>query len=300
MELRHLRYFLAVADTMHFRHAAEHLHVSQPTLSHQIQQLEKELGTPLFDRIGKRVHLTVAGEIYRSHVQRIFLELDEAQVAVNDLDGMKRGKLYVGAVQTLNTYLIPPIINRFTTSHPGVFLSVEELTAHQIEEDIQRGRLKLGISFVPPSTREIDSESLFEEELVLIVSSRHRLARRLFLEMKELDAEPLILLPTAYYPRQMIDEKTKEMGIFLQVAVEMNSIEGILAAIRNGDGATVLPALALTAQKKSALRAIPLREPTPRRSVGLLWRRDGYCCKATRAFMEYAQVVVKEHAAHER
>ena len=126
MELRHLRYFLAVADTVHFRRAAESLHVSQPTLSQQIRQLEKELGTTLFDRIGKGVRLTVAGETFRHYAQRILHVLDEAQVALLELEGLKRGKLYVGAVQTLNTYLIPPIIARFTTLHPGIFLSVEE------------------------------------------------------------------------------------------------------------------------------------------------------------------------------
>ena len=268
MELRHLRYFLAVADTIHFRRAAESLHVSQPTLSQQIQQLEKELGTTLFDRIGKRVRLTVAGETFRHHAQRVLHELDEAQVALLELDGLKRGKLYVGAVQTLNTYLIPPIIARFATLHPGVFLSVEELTASQIEQELLRGRLNLGISFVSPSTDEIGSEPLFEEELVLIVSSRHRLARRKLIKMKELDAEPLVLLPTAFYPRQLFDEKAREVGVRPRVAVEMNSIEGILAAIRSSGGATVLPALALT-KKEAGLRAISLREPTPRRTVGL-------------------------------
>src|SRR5689334_20906248 len=112
MELRQLRYFMAVAETNHFRRAAESLHVSQPTLSQQIHQLEKELGMTLFDRIKKRVRLTVAGETFRHHIQRVLHELDEAKVALLELDGLKRGKLYVGAVQTLNTYLIPPIIAR--------------------------------------------------------------------------------------------------------------------------------------------------------------------------------------------
>jgi LysR family cyn operon transcriptional activator len=295
MELRQLRYFLAVADTCHFRRAAESLHVSQPTLSQQIQQLEKELGTPLFDRIGKRVQLTVAGETFLHHAQRVLHELEQAQVALRELDGLERGKLCVGAVQTLNTYLIPPIIARFATAHPAVFLSVEELTASQIEQGLLRGPLNLGISFVSPATGEIASEPLFEEELVLIVPARHRLAKRAVLKVKELDAEPLVLLPTAFYPRQLFDEKAREVGAHPRVAVEMNSIEGILAAIRTSGGATVLPALALT-KKDSGLRAIRLTEPTPRRTVGLLWRRDGYRCRATNAFMKYAHAVVEENA----
>jgi LysR family cyn operon transcriptional activator len=293
MELRHLRYFLAVAETSHFRRAAESLHVSQPTLSQQIQQLEKELQTSLFDRIGKRIRLTVAGETFRLHAQRVLLELEEAQVALLELDGLKRGSLHVGVVQPLNTYLVPLIIARFTALHPGVFLSIEELNASQIEQELLRGRLNLGISFVSPSTDEIASEPLFEEELVLIVSSHHRLARRKLVAMKELNAEPLVLLPTVFYPRQLFDERAREVGTRPTVAVEMNSIEGILAAIRRSGGATVLPALALT-KKAAGLRAISFTEPKPRRTVGLLWRRESYRCRATEAFMKYAHAVVNK------
>jgi LysR family cyn operon transcriptional activator len=298
MELRHLRYFLAVANTIHFRRAAAALHVSQPTLSQQIQQLEKELGTPLFDRIGKRIRLTVAGETFRHHAQRVLNELEEAQVALLELDGLKRGKLYVGAVQTLNTYLIPRIIARFATLHPGVFLSVEELTAGQIEQGLLRGRLNLGISFVSAATEEIGSEPLFEEELVMIVSSRHRLAGRESLKLKELDGEALVMLPEAYYPRQLLETEARAVGIRLKLAVEMNSIEGILAAIRSIGGATVLPALALT-KKETGLRVVKLVEPTPRRTVGLLLRRDCYRCKATDAFVKYAHAVADEYASHD-
>jgi LysR family cyn operon transcriptional activator len=293
MELRHLRYFLAVADTAHFRRAAESLHVSQPTLSQQIQQLERELGVPLFDRIGRRVQLTVAGETLRVHAHRVLLELKEAQVALLELDGLKRGKLQVGVVQPLDTYLIPRIIARFTAAHPGVFLGVEELTAGQIEEDLLRGRLNLGISSVSPAADEIASEPLFEEELTLIVPSRHRLASRKILKLKELDTEPLVLLAGAYYPRQLFDEKAREVGLRPRVAVEMNSIDGILAATRRSGRATVLPALALR-NRAPGLRAISFAEPKPRRTVGLLWRRESYRCRATEAFMKYAHAVVAE------
>lgn len=171
---------------------------------------------------------------------------------------------------------------------------MEELTASQIEQELLRGRLNLGISFLAPATDEIGSEPLFDEELVLIVSSRHRLARRKVLKMKELDGEPLILLSTDFYPRQLLDQKAREVGARPKVAVEMNSIEGILAAIRSSGGATVLPALAMR-KKAAGLRAVSLTEPTPRRTGGLLWRRDCYRCNATNAFMQYAHAIVEEY-----
>lgn len=104
MELRHIRYFLAVAEESHFTRAAEKLHVSQPTLSQQIRELEAELGAPLFDRIGKQVRLTAAGEIFREHAQKAANEIQEARVALGELEGLKRGEVTVGVVQTVNTY----------------------------------------------------------------------------------------------------------------------------------------------------------------------------------------------------
>ena len=139
MELRHLRYFLAVADVAHFRRAAELLHVSQPTLSLQVQQLEKELGVPLFDRIGRRVRLTAAGELFRDRARRIFRELDEARVGLDELDILRRGRVAVGVVQTVNTYLIPAAAAEFTAAYPGVTLSVEELSASGVELGVSQG-----------------------------------------------------------------------------------------------------------------------------------------------------------------
>jgi LysR family cyn operon transcriptional activator len=125
-----------------------------------------------------------------------------------------------------------------------------------------RGRLHLGISFVPPATDGIASEPLFEEELVLIVSSRHRLAKWERLKMKKLDAVALVLLPSAFSPRRLFDEKAREAGVRPRVAIEMNSIEGILAAIRSSCGATVLPALALGKKESECVNESRFHRPT--------------------------------------
>jgi len=132
IELRHLRYFLAVAEASHFTRAAETLYISQPTLSQQIKQLEVELGTALFDRIGKRVMLTEAGEILRVHAQRVLVELEQAQAAIQELEGLQRGELTVGIVQTVNAYMIPDLAACFTASYPTISLHIQELSADEI------------------------------------------------------------------------------------------------------------------------------------------------------------------------
>jgi LysR family cyn operon transcriptional activator len=294
MEMRHLRYFLAVADSLHFTRAAEHIHISQPSLSQQIKQLEEEVGTPLFDRIGKRVQLTEAGTIFREHACRALREMEEALAAIEELEGLERGLLTIGVVQTVNAYLMPDVIARFSRAHPQIALRVEELAAGEIEHGLAEGRLDAGVGFMPASDARVASEPLLEEDLVLIVPKAHRLSRRQLVPMSELDNEPLVLLPSRFCTRRLIEDSLRTARARLHVAIEMNSIEGILAMVRTGRLATVLPRLALRKKSDSSLHAIPLSDPTPRRKVGLLWRVGSYRSAAARALAQEIRTVVQE------
>jgi len=147
IELRHLRYFLAVADAAHFTRAAAKLHVTQPTLSHQIRQLEDQLNLQLFDRVGRRVKLTAAGETLLPHARKVLSELDQAQAALGELHGLKQGLLRVGIVQTVNTCVIPEIVARFSAEHAGIRVVCGEMAVADIESDLETGKLDLGISF---------------------------------------------------------------------------------------------------------------------------------------------------------
>src|SRR5262245_29064900 len=120
IELRHLRYFLAVAEAAHFTQAAKALHVSQPTLSQQVQRLEEQLGVPLFDRVARGARLTAAGELLLPHARRVMRELADAQAALGELHGLRRGTLRVGMMQTVNGCAIPEIVARFGAEHPGI------------------------------------------------------------------------------------------------------------------------------------------------------------------------------------
>ncbi|CAE6752932.1 MAG: transcriptional regulator CynR [Nitrospira sp.] len=295
MEFRHLRYFLAVADALHFTKAAEGLPVSQPALSAQIKQLEQEVGVPLFDRVGRSVQLTRAGAIFREHARRALREMELAQVAIAEEEGLQRGTLTVGVVQTVNAYLVPEIVSRFSTLHPRVLLKFDELSGPDIEDRIKHGTVDLGIGFVPAGSDRIESQPLFEEDFVLIASSRHRLASRRRLPLAVLADEPLVLLPNLYCTRRLLDASFEQVGIRPRVTVEMNSIDGILATVRTSRLATLLPRLSLGLKGNAALRSISLMNPTPRRAVGLLWRKGGYRSGAAKALMDHVRLVVEEH-----
>lgn len=295
MEFRHLRYFLAVADALHFTKAAEGLHVSQPALSAQVKQLEQEVGVPLFDRLGRSVHLTRAGTIFREHARRALREMELAQATIAQEEGLQRGQLTVGVVQTVNAYLVPEIVTRFSTKYPLVSLKLDELSGPDIEAGVENGALDMGIGFVPVTSERIENQPLFEEDFVLIASPGHRLARRRQLSLSALAEESLILLPDIFCTRRLLNASFERIGAQPKIIVEMNSIEGILATVRTSKLATVLPRLSLGVERNNGLRGIPLKNPTPRRGVGLLWKKGGYRSGAVRALAEQVKAVVKQY-----
>ena len=295
MEFRHLRYFIAVADALHFTKAAQGLPVSQPALSAQIKQLEQEIGVPLFDRVGRSVQLTRAGVIFREHARRALREMELAQTAIAEAEGLEGGTLAVGVVQTVNAYLVPEIVARFSTLYPHVGLKLDELSGPDIESGVKSGFLDLGIGFVPVTSDRIESQQMFEEDFVLITSPRHRLSSRRFLSISSLTDEALVLLPGPFCTRRLLDESFQQAGVRPTVIVEMNSIEGILATVRTSKLATILPRLALGLGRHASLRAIPLKHPTPHRAIGLLWKKGGYRSGAAQALADQVRAVVKAY-----
>jgi LysR family cyn operon transcriptional activator len=177
-----------------------------------------------------------------------------------------------------------------------VFLGVEELSGSRVEADVLAGRLHLGVAFVPPVGPDVAARALFEEELVLIVPAGHPLARRPRLPLPALDGQTLVLLPAGYSTRRLLDDQLRTVGARPRVVAEMNSVEGLLATVRQGGGATVLPALAL-ARGGAGLKAVALTDPGLRRTVGLLWRQGTHQGPAALAFASTLTAVVGEYLA---
>ncbi len=292
MELRHLTYLLSVVEEGSFTRAAEKLYVSQPALSQQIKQLEDELGTPVLDRAGRRVRLNAAGEIFVMHARRVFQELDEAKIALQELQELQRGSLRVGIVQTVNAYLIPPVVARFTEAYPLIQLEIEELAAGEIEQALREGLVQLGVSFIPPTEEGLEYEELFNEELVLVIGEKHAMANCVEIEVSKLNGFPLVLLPKSYCTRRLWEECSQKAGIQARVVVEMNTIGAILSTIRQTKAGTILPRLALQQPYSQGLIGVQLCNPTPRRTVGLLWRRNAYRCRASQVFSQFLNEVI--------
>ncbi|WP_085992237.1 LysR family transcriptional regulator [Oceanobacillus senegalensis] len=286
MELRQLEYFMAVSKELHFTRAAEKLNIAQPTLSQQIKSLEDEVGIPLFDRIGKKTALTEAGNILLRHSQRVFYELEQAQARLRDLNGLQRGKLTIGSLLTCVNYLLPPAILTFKRLYPNIELSVLGLRSGDIKKGLLENDLDLGITFLPIEEEEFEFIPLFTEELSLAVPLDHPFAQMNKVEMKELKNVPIILLPENYFLRQLVDTYCTEIGITLEPSLEMTTLESLIHMVSEGIGVTILPAPYLDNLKNNQIVNVKLMNPTPKRKIGFVFRKDKFMCTATRAFID--------------
>ena len=290
MELRHLRYFLAVSAARSFTRAAVRLHVTQPTLSHQIKQLEAMVGTMLFERNTKDIELTAAGRLFRPYCERILKEIESSKLAISELEGLMRGTLRMGVFHSFSHSMLPPVLSEFALRYPGVHVTARLVPRADMERDLVNAELDFAIAYISDDNDQIVAERLFDEELVLVVGSKHSHAGRKSMPMRDLATLPLVLLTPEFGARQFVDRFFAETGLQPHVVLEMNAIEPIMATIRDSRLASVLSAGAIV--DASGLHVVRLTEPAPRRSVGILWRRNGH---RTAAALRMAEMI---HSAY--
>lgn len=284
IKLRQLEYFLAVARTLHFSNAATALFVTQPTLSHQIAELEAQIGTPLFNRSGKSVRLTEAGEMFRAFAMRALTELDAGRHALDELAGLQRGSLRIGVSQSFVRKLLPPIMGDFTSHYPAIALSVTEMTAGEIEHGLADSIIDVGIAFAPAMLDDTELEPLIEERLMLVMRAAHPLARRDRVPMRELDGVRMASLSKTYSTRVMIDGYLRTAGAAPLIACETNSIAVMLGIVATSDVVAIIPEGAILPAADIAI--VPLVDPTPVRVSALLWSRHSFRSNAARAFAD--------------
>lgn len=288
MLLRHIRYLLAVAEHRNFTRAAEALHVSQPTLSQQIKQLEDSLDAPLFDRSGRCVRLTDAGEAYVRYARQALQDLQAAKQAMHDVQDLSRGSLRLAMTPTFTAYLIGPLLTRFNSLYPAITLNVEEMTQDRIEAALAEDQLDIGIGFSGEHLADIEPQALFAETLSLVVSDAHPgFIGQQSLTAHELGEQTLVLLSSDFATRQHIDRYCREQNIAPRIAIEANSISAIIEIVRHSQLATILPQT--IAREQTGLQSLALDPELLQRTVALLSRKGAYRSAACGAFVELVE-----------
>ncbi|MGB3287848.1 MAG: LysR substrate-binding domain-containing protein [Burkholderiaceae bacterium] len=270
MELRHLRYFIALAGSLNFTRAAERVHVTQSTLSHQIRQLEDEIGQKLFDRNGKQVMLTEAGTSFLAYASRALAVIDQGLGELKQMVAPMTGTVRIGTTHTFNLGFLPDSIALFLKHNPTVKIVIEELSGDDITNGLKAEHLDVGVGYRPERQEGIRFEPLFNEELALVVAQSHPLAKRKRLRMAELHRESLVLLPQSFSTRRLLDECFTAAGVQPNIIAEMNTIPAMLGLmVREAVGTIAAPSA--IAEHNKPLRIIPLEGPTPLRTHGLLF-----------------------------
>lgn len=284
MLLRHLRYLLAVADHGGFTRAAEVLHVSQPTLSQQIRQLEETLGVSLFDRTSRTVRPTDAGLAYIECARRVLVELAAGKRALHDVKDLSRGTLRLAMAPTFMAYVLGPLVRDYIAQFPNIRLEIFELSMGDIETGLVDDSLDIAVAFDQVRNADIESIPAFVETLGLMVGRAHPLYDcHEALTTDQLAELDFALLTPDFATRICIDEYFTRVKITPKVTIQVNSVNTLLEVIRNTAVATILPEPIATQDR--ALHKLALVDKAPQRGVSILRRKNNYHSAASVAFM---------------
>lgn len=284
MELRHLRYFVAIADAPTMARAADAVFVTQSTLSHQLAQLEEELGCPLFERIGRNLRLTDAGREFLGHARGVLAQVQEGVQAVSRSRQLAHGTLRIGVIHSFVTGLMPEVCAACLRAHPNLGLQVAELTGLEIEAQVADGSLDIGVAFFPPAHDGVMGQKLFDDELVLAVPRRHPLAGQGSVRFARLADVPLAMLGQRFATRRLLDGHFQRTGTRQNVVLEIDSVDALQQVVERGVAAAFLPAR--MARESARSRLIAVTDPRPVRAAGLVWRRSSYRSAAAVAFAD--------------
>ena len=277
MELRHLRYFSTVATELHFGRAAEKLHIAQPPLSKQIQDLEAELGFELFTRTKRSVVLTPAGKEFLIEVERIFQQLDRAIDIGRKTSRGELGQISIGFVGSATYNILPVMLQQFRDRYPNVRIELHELTTDRQLIWLREGRIDLGLIRPPIVDRDLVSQVIFQESLVIALPIGHTLASVDAIDLKLLATEPFILFPRQLAPGlyDPIIAICQAAGFSPQVVQECIQMQTIVSLVSANMGVSILPASIQEAQRQGVIyKQIKSRDVDKEQlaTMAIVWR----------------------------
>ena len=283
MELRQLRYVEAIARLGSVTRAAEELHIAQPSLSKQIQNLEQELGVALFNRVGRGIELADAGVVFVPYIRRILQEVEAAVEALQARQDLSSGHVSIGVSPTVGTRLLPDALAAFHAIYSGIELELHETGANDLLQLLDRGIVDIAIVSVPVSTmRWIE---LFTEELVVAVSKQHRLAEQTAIEAAALHAERWILFPEGYELRQQTLELCATAGFEPRIVLDGGEMNTVLQLAAAGLGIAIVPRLALETQ--AGLHSLSISDQLIHRTLSLIWHPERPLTPAAHALQTF-------------
>lgn len=288
MDTQNLRAFTLVAETRSFSMAAQKLHLTQPAVSKRVALLEEQLGAALFDRIGRSISLTEAGQALLPHAKTVLQQLLSAEQSVRDLSGEVSGRLRLATSHHIGLHRLPPVLNSFSKRCPAVQIDIEFMDSEQAYELVLQGKVELAVVTLAPTAEEaLITQAIWADPLDFLVSRDHALAHAGQSSLKDLSQSPAILPGLNTYTGQIVKRLFDQHGLKLQVSLATNYLETIRMMTSVGLGWTVLP----RSMKDASLVSLKLEDITIERTLGLVYHRDRSLSRAARAFIDNLGVV---------
>ena len=285
MELHQLRYFCAVAEAGSFSRAAEQSHVSQPSLSQQIMKLEDELGARLFDRLGRSVRLTETGQTFLPRARAVLRELEAARGDVAEQKDSVGGTVTIGVIPTVAPYFLPERLTWFSRKFPQVRLTVVEEITPVLLDQVRASRVDLAILALPIRGHEFEAFPLLSERFFAALPADHKFAKRRSLSLKDLRADPFLLLRDGHCFRDNAVAACDRVRVHPQVIFESGQFSSLLSMVGAGMGVSIVPQMAI--EKKSRCRFVRIEDAAAARTIGAVVLRGRSLSRAHHAFLAH-------------
>ncbi|KGR82628.1 LysR family transcriptional regulator [Lysinibacillus odysseyi] len=288
MELRQLRYFVEVAQREHISEAAEHLHVAQSAISRQIANLEEELGTPLFERIGRNVRLTPIGKTFLEHTITALKAIDFAAKQVEEYLDPAKGTIKIGFPTSLASYVLPTVISAFKKEYPDVSFHLRQGSYKFLIDSVKNRELNLAfLGPLPPKDETINTTILFSENIYALLPANHPLAKNEQINLVDLRNENFVLFPEGYILHKVAVEACRSVGFIpaiTSVGEDMDALKGLVAA---GIGVTLLPESSLYDSTPRFTVKMPITIPAIRRTVGVISPTNRELAASEKVFLDF-------------
>ncbi|KAB2647563.1 MAG: LysR family transcriptional regulator [Verrucomicrobiota bacterium] len=291
MELQQLRYFSSVADLANFTRAAEHCNVSQPSLSQQIINLEKELGHKLFHRLGRKAVLTEAGTTFLDRTRKILFEIDNASRELTDSPSLGR-LINVGAIQTLAPYILPEVIEICRDRYPNLHIIIQEDFRTALVNGVLEGELDLALVSLPVKDDiRLDVQPIMKEPLLLVVGKNHRLATKTKVTAADLIDETFVMMGTASSLTQQVKSFCGDHHFEPKITHRCSQVPTVKALVARGVGVSVLPQITKAPSDDSSLVYITLADEKPYRELAVIRHMQRFQSRGVALFM----TILKEY-----
>ncbi|WGU93834.1 LysR family transcriptional regulator [Paenibacillus dendritiformis] len=294
MNINKLETFITLSHCLNFTEAAERLYCSQPAVSMQIQSLEEDLETRLFDRIGKKLYLTKQGELFKPYAEQIVNLLQAAKEHLHQMEDMSAGTLSFGASNFVGVYLLPSMLAQYKAQFPHINLSMKITSSQQLTQLLESNGVEFLVlsDHIPIDETRFYASTFHQDHLVFIAPPHHPLAKQDMCTLHDLQHETFLMKPDHSATRHFLDQKLAQAGIAISNTIEISSLEGIKQGVIHGLGIAAVSGLAVKQEIDSGLLVkIPMEDVTFERGIRYIYHKNKHLSPAARQFIALLDAV---------